>query len=838
MHLLPNCISCINTVRISLYAVFVNSNFINFLCTARPKTPFVDKTLLILYNYPVNLYKGRCKKMIRKMLSFVLVCLTLLMCVSCTREPTVEVSSAPPAGVVTKDVYTYNDYLAVPPESFSPFCFVTESDRYIADLTQWGLYEYALNESGDGYTLLPEMAAAEPKDVTELYAGEEKWGIPQGETGYAYKISLNQSAVWQSGEKITADDYIFSMQQLLSSEHKYYRALTFAEGETALAGGGNYYRSNLAGTPIYRDNLSEGNIVHPMAAWKKGVDGTYTTADGAKLYFITDMSLYALGGYSIEQWNNASENGDFSSCLNDFAPLKDENGLVPVTEESIAALHSFTGSAAWGYESRERVACYVFYADGTHPYGQWSDVGFLKTGEYEITLIFENKVQPFALKQVLTDCFIVHKATYEADPKKYGTDSENYMSCGPYSLTAYLQNKRAVMEKNSAWYGYTDGNHVGQFVTDTVDCQVITDKTTAVKYYLAGKLDRLLSDSINITETAPNSVVLHTPLDYTTKLSFNGDIESLYERESKGINKTILAYKDFRKAISLCINRSVLCSTLSDTHTPGYGLLNYMYVANSETGKAYRDTLQAQQALAQLYGLETDADINGYDIEAARTLMAQAYSRCYSDGNIGSDDKVYLELSVAEKNGMTEKTASYINLAVNTAASGTPLEGRVEIALKVDENYYESSRYGETDIILTTLDGTDTDIYSMLEGYCVNGKHYEYGFNADLEMLTLDINGAKDTKTFGEWYNALVNGAYAQADEATRLSVVAGIEAGILSRYYTVPLYYRTTTQLCGEKVTVGAAGYLGEMGFGGIRYLKYNYTDAAWAAHLNEKSE
>ena len=757
---------------------------------------------------------------------------------SCEDVPetsTPEISSEP---IATTPTYTYNDYLEEAPTSWSPFTWRTDEDEYILSLTAMGLYDFVLNESGDGYSLVPEMALGEPEDVTAKYAAEDKWGIPADATeGYAYKITLNPSACWEDGTPINGDTYLYSVQQLLDSSVKNYRASVFTTGALALVNGNEYYNNDLAGQPVYRDNMQSSAYVHPFDTWVEGEDGVYTTAEGEKLVFVLDSPLNGMNGYSIQSWHEESGEADFASCLPALRQLADTNGYVPVTDETIDILYSFTGSKAWGKESKNELASYVYYGDGVYTYVPWSDVGFMKTGDYEITLLLNKPVDEFQVKYALTDNFIVKKELYEQDKLAYGKTAENYISYGPYKLVTYMESRLFVFEKNLSFYGYTDGKHQNQYMTDTVNCTVITEKSEAIIAFLSGKLDRLLLSASDMEEYGDSEYLIYTPEDFTSKLSFNGDIEALKARETEGTNKSILAYKDFRKAISLCIDRTEFCATCTATHQPGYGLFNYMYVSDPETGALYRNNTHAKKALCDFYGVNNVAEITGYNLSLAAELFVQAYERCLEDGNISETDIISLELSMAKDNEANRKTVEFIESSINSALLGTALEGRIDITLKEDADFYESCRYGLTDIIVSTWGGYSMSPYSLMESYCVNDKHYEYGFDASLEMLSIVLGEETVTKSFTDWYYDLSAGEYSASDKDTRIYILACLEKGILENYYTTPLYYRTSASLRGRKVIYATEEYVQNLAFGGIRYMTYAYDDAKWNVYTEESN-
>ena len=62
------------------------------------------------------------------------------------------------------------------------------------------------------------------------------------------------------------------------------------------------------------------------------------------------------------------------------------------------------------------------------------------------------------------------------------------------------------------------------------------------------------------------------------------------------------------------------------------------------------------------------------------------------------------------------------------------------------------------------------------------------------------------------------------------------LEKEILKTYYAIPLYCGQTQVLTSDKVYYPIHNSHVFMEFGGIEYLKYNYTDSEWAIYLNSK--
>ena len=68
--------------------------------------------------------------------------------------------------------YTYNTSASTFPTVWNPHTYQTATDAVPLDYTSVGFYTFDYNETLDGYKLVPEMATAEPEDVTADYFGE------------------------------------------------------------------------------------------------------------------------------------------------------------------------------------------------------------------------------------------------------------------------------------------------------------------------------------------------------------------------------------------------------------------------------------------------------------------------------------------------------------------------------------------------------------------------------------------------------------------------------------------------------------------------------------------
>ena len=147
------------------------------------------------------------------------------------------------------DGYTYTSYSTALATNWNPHTWETNADQDIYYYLTTPLVDMSIKNSTTGeYQWVYEMAT-DVKDVTADHRDDlSKFGTDVKDAtkvseGYVYEISLNQNAKWENGVKITADDYIYSMQQLLNPDMKNYRANLYLSGESALAGAYEYYYS-------------------------------------------------------------------------------------------------------------------------------------------------------------------------------------------------------------------------------------------------------------------------------------------------------------------------------------------------------------------------------------------------------------------------------------------------------------------------------------------------------------------------------------------------------------------------------------------------------------------
>lgn len=759
------------------------------------------------------------------------------------------------AGTPGKDytdpaVYTFNDVMtATTSMNWNPLAWETSDDSYVLDYISSPFYDWVLNSDQSGWSIVPEMAADYPVDVTSEYVGQ--FGVAEGETGKAWKVALNPNAVWEDGTPINADTYIYSYQQLLDPAQLNRRADSLYAGDFTIVGAQGYFYS---GTTTYDD--LQGSI--PVADLVKGEDGQYTTAEGQKVFIGINVPLAWTSGNTFQSYveNYGDQYFDMTNW-EAISALVDENGVVPLTDENMELfMPIITGNSAWGETEADFPNYLTVRTD--NDVTPWEEVGILKTGDYELVFISTTPVEsPAYYVPYYLPMYLVYEPLYEelkvfTDGKystTYGTTQETTMSYGPYKLTYFELDKQLTFERNESWYGYSDGKHTGQYQTDIVSTQVIDKHETQLLAFLNGEIDNVSLQQEDMEKYASSEYIRYTPQSYTTKLSWNTDETVLAERGTQ-----ILGNMNFRKAFALAIDRSTFAASYTAAGTAGYGLLNYMYVYDPFSGAAYRDHDAAKAALCDLYGVTYGEDgdyddvdeaydaITGYDIEQARETMEIAYQQCLADGLYKEGEKVTITMLVYQSDDIYVKMFNFLNDALKNACVGTGFEGNVELAMKVDADYYETMYSGAADMIFTTWGGAAYSPFTMLSNVYVDaadgsGNQMEYGFDATQVMVTMTLNGTEytqDLKTWADWMGnkATIEGleAFGAYDADSRCQIFAKLEYAYLANFVTTPMYYRNVGSMISQKGDYPLTQYMDMVGFGGIRFYTFNYDDQAWA--------
>ena len=281
------------------------------------------------------------------------------------------------------------------PTCWSPLETSSEA-RFLRDLT------------GGGLKISSDLVA-DFQDVTAEYAGNDLYGVPEKAVrGYAYRLTLNENACWDDGEPINASRWIDSIGKLLEAGNE--DLLILANAADYLSGGSR--------TQVV--SLGEGGYGTVAEAQEAGITE----------FFVDVEHYWGLG----EGW----------SPISDITRYRDHAMTLGYKEMYI--------SPAWLYYQHladERPYAY-FQSEfvGINQEGEaltFEDVGLVKTGDYELTLILEVPAAASYLASKLENIQLIREKCAYNGP-------EVGSSYGPYRVVD-AGAEEILLERNPAWWG-------------------------------------------------------------------------------------------------------------------------------------------------------------------------------------------------------------------------------------------------------------------------------------------------------------------------------------------------------------------------------------------------
>ena len=248
----------------------------------------------------------------------------------------------------TKKEYTYNSYTSSLGSNWNPHTWENSGDSAIAGYLEMPLVTMQVLDSKNGiYQWIYEMATS-VTDVTATHQTDlTKYGatlpkdvtdVSQVTSGYVFEIKLNPNAKWQNGDIINADSYIYSMEKLLNSKMRNYRANLYYSGESALAGGAGYFNSE---APIYGTWL-DGTAATYASEYGVDAEGYATVVIGGKAenIYVTFSGLVPFfGANSMNEYADAGYAGAgyFSVPVVEELDLENLPAYIEVIDEPVQA---------------------------------------------------------------------------------------------------------------------------------------------------------------------------------------------------------------------------------------------------------------------------------------------------------------------------------------------------------------------------------------------------------------------------------------------------------------------------------------------------------------------
>lgn len=757
--------------------------------------------------------------------------------------------------------YTLREAMLASPETWNVHSWKTNDDSVIMGYTEMGLFDFVMNETKTGYEVVPEMAASEAEDATATLTDEEitKFGLQKSEDGSKYTagqkwvIKLNEAAKWADGTPINAQSYIDSMDRFLDPAMVNYRADQWYSGDVVL---GNAEARFKSGRTVYEPRVdADGNFTkyEGTRVDQKDYGNLYVTLPWVGNMSISGL-LTAVGGEALPKTaallNDTNTWGTSASPKN--VDLTTNTTARAAFKEAAAELSTTAFGTTLNENPRtegsQDLHLEDFFLDAVKNKDvSFDNVGLVKSGDYEITLYLQRPCSLFQLHYQLSGNWLVKTDLYDANKStvgdltatKYGTSVDTYCAYGPYKLTKFQLDKEIHLTRNENWYGWTDGKHEGQFQTTDINIKIVNSEDTILQMFEKGEIDSVSLRSQDMAKYSLSSRVVYTPQTYSDKIALNSDFSSLKARQKEGTNKTILANKNFRKFLSWALDRETFVQTQTPGSAAALGVINSMYVADVETGELYRNTEAGKKVLTDVYGESK----SGFDLAKAKEFLEKAVAEEKAAGNLKDTDKVSLEWSIYNEGWST--AIDYVIKNWTDATKGTSLEGKFEVKTNIDENLQDKMMAGQTDIVMDIWGGAEMNPYGIPDTWINQANRTCYGYNPDSETIEIDLNGdgkidkATEIKSNTAWYNELNSGAYsaANAPTETRVKILAALEWYMLDNQYFIAQRARQSVSMNSYKVENGTDDYLQIVGFGGIRFLTHNKTDAQWAEFVKNPS-
>ncbi len=814
----------------------------------------------------------------KKLLMLIAMVLVVVLCASvltaCKKDKGNDDENVTKPGTGWEDpkMYTMREYTAQMP---SQWCTILSSDNVNNEMESYftsAFYEFNYKFDANGkivpgaYTV-EYSAATKLEDVTKKYAGQ--YGLAaDAEKGQAFAMTLRNDLKWDDGTPIKAADFVYTMSQQLSPKYLFATASNYYSGNYVIHNAQNYVKQGQKG---WFDN---GNMNLAYSDLALGADGKYTLK-GNECTIALKKPLVWLQGNTLDSYvTNAPQYFDTEAYASLLA-LADENGDVAVTAESLALLTTvITAKADWG-ETKENTVGYM-YVNYEYPAMDFSEVGyFVGDNEYELVMVIDGTLNPLDAEGNLTyeagyyfsNWPLVKKDLWERceDQSKtpyansYCTTQEKSASWGPYKLTNYQDQKTYTVSRNDKWFGYGLPQYANQYQTDAIVTEKIEEWDTAWLAFQKGNLDGIGMDVKIAADYRTSKRAYFTPETYTFDLNIQSNATSKTDKR----NNLLLNYADFRKAISLSLDRDDYCAKNNPSSQAALGLLNSMYYYDVENGKVYRDSVQAKEAILNAYGATKNEDgswkvgettytdiedaldaTTGYNLTLARQLVENAVAQAKKDGKYSDGDEIILTYGIETQTANTDRVKNWFQAAFDSMTKGTSIEGKIKIEYFMfsSATWSEQFENGEYDLCFSAWGNAPFNpAYLLCETQI--SKVNRYAKMWDPETVSVTVKATPDDKhkdglyTYNlEQWRLILQGKegcpvnFKNFPMEDQLTALGAVETAILKEYYSIPVFSRYSASLMGYKVDYISYEYNTFMGYGGIRYMTFNYDDTAWA--------
>lgn len=498
-------------------------------------------------------------------------------------------------------------------------------------------------------------------------------------------------------------------------------------------------------------------------------------------------------------------------------------------------------------------------------------VGFYKVDDYTLHYVCQTGCTPYELYSLFSRSFLVHPLKHEASGSAYATTKETTVSCGPYRIESIDAGKEMVLVQNRQYWEYDvtedgdvwsvshfeiDGQKRPQFQTQRIVMTVMTAEEAALAYE-KGQLDLWTPEEQDLLTNNGTDRMYAREQTFTVRLFFHTDVKTLKEldRREENSNCVVLSNLNFRKAISLALDRQKLTEATAG-YVPTLSLVSHLcyYDVQNDPASLYYNTDAFMETLFRRYGQTWDADlpleekkyllaeITGYEPEQAKEQMKAAYSELTEAGlyTPGEEIKIQVAWKSGKLNSSDRQQVAVLNEYINAAAEDSGFGTITLIPVEDLEDRYQDVADGVYAMGLGAWGGSVFQPFGLLRLYCdaeyADPLHEAGCWDPATEQLTLTVDGQEYTMTWKAWSNSMIEGGiFANAPMETKLKLLASLEEQYLEKYYTIPLMNTADCYMLSGKVRNYTQQYNVLYGFGGLRLMQYNQFDQQWEKFLQE---
>lgn len=411
--------------------------------------------------------------------------------------------------------------------------------------------------------------------------------------------------------------------------------------------------------------------------------------------------------------------------------IKWSNG-DPVTAQDF----EFAWKRALDPELAADYAYQLYYIKGAEAYnsgeGTVDDVAVKALDDKTLEVTLESPTAYFLDLCAFYTYYPVNKAVAEANPD-WAKDPSTYVSNGAFTLESWEHNAKIKLAKNENYY---DKDNIK---LDGIDFDIIEDENTAWQKYEGGEYDILV--------TLPQAVVAQLKAENNPELQIGADVGTYYFNLNN--EKVPFTNKKVRQALVYALDRQTIVDKIAQGgQIPATGVVPPGLL--DENNEDYR---------------ETTGDFIGYDLEKAKTLLAEGLAEegmTVEDFNAQGFVLLYNTSEAHKKIAQAAQEMWRTNLGIEIGLEN------VEFQVKLDRE-----KAGDYDISRAGWIGDYSDPMTMLDLWYTDGPFNDAGYS-------------------NPEYDKLIDIAKSTADQKVRFDAMREAEAILMEDLPIVPVYFYT----------------------------------------------